>query len=184
MQQFLKKIFMNPKFLLIYLIIPGMGGCIKEPLVEPATQPVTLTSLKDIDNYHKKNQGIDFGLYFFGSDRHGSKWLNSTPNPNFDPKKPTVIYIHGWEKDTTLKEFRESFWVSDIEGYIGKTIHQSWQEKGWNTGIFYWNQFADEPEVRYAEAKIWTRFSPQKNAISQKGTKSCLSGVGTESHDG
>lgn len=36
-----------------------------------------------------------------------------------------------------------------------------WRRRGWNTGIFYWNQFADEEEVQNAEAKIWTYRSPK-----------------------
>jgi hypothetical protein len=29
-------------------------------------------------------------------------------------------------------------------------------QAGYNVGIMYWNQFADEDEVKDAEAKIWT----------------------------
>lgn len=31
----------------------------------------------------------------------------------------------------------------------------SWFERGWNVGIFYWDQFADAPCERDAEQKIW-----------------------------
>jgi hypothetical protein len=33
---------------------------------------------------------------------------------------------------------------------------ESWKDKGWNVAVFYWNQFADEDEVKDAEAKIWS----------------------------
>jgi len=37
----------------------------------------------------------------------------------------------------------------------------AWINKGWNIGIFYWNQFADESEVKDAEAKIWSANGPR-----------------------
>jgi len=37
----------------------------------------------------------------------------------------------------------------------------AWKNKGWNVGVFYWNQFADESEVKDAEAKMWSTNGPR-----------------------
>ena len=36
-----------------------------------------------------------------------------------------------------------------------------WKADGWNVAIFYWNQMADEDEVKDAEAKIWSTNGPK-----------------------
>ncbi len=32
----------------------------------------------------------------------------------------------------------------------------AWLDGGWNVGIFYWNQLADEEMPQDTESKIWT----------------------------
>ena len=52
---------------------------------------------------------LDFGLYFFGEKQNNDKYVVGKKNKYFDPKKPTVIYVHGWERGTTVRNFRETF---------------------------------------------------------------------------
>ncbi len=108
-----------------------------------------------------KTKDLDYGLYWFGDGNVAYKYISGRDNPFYDPSKPTVIYAHGWQQDSVMdRDYgRECF----IFGYDGNLIHsdvsQAWRDAGWNTGIFYWNQFADEPpetvEPEKAEAKIY-----------------------------
>ncbi|CAE8629379.1 unnamed protein product [Polarella glacialis] len=37
----------------------------------------------------------------------------------------------------------------------GQLLAEDWLNKGWNVGVFYWDQFADEECARDAEQKVW-----------------------------
>ncbi|MCH9682411.1 MAG: hypothetical protein K0V04_13320, partial [Deltaproteobacteria bacterium] len=90
---------------------------------------------------------LDYGIRWFGDD-------GSSGDDNFDPGKPTVIYIHGWQAFSTRSLRRELLTGPSPDASDGE---QDWKTawQGWNVGIFYWNQLADELEVKNAEAKIW-----------------------------
>lgn len=98
---------------------------------------------------------LDVGLYWFGSGERHARAEPGRPNPYFRPDRPTMIYVHGWESDTTERTFREAYdWSAD--GGPDLYLAQGWIDAGWNVGVFYWNQLADEPRVGDAEAKIWS----------------------------
>jgi hypothetical protein len=71
-----------------------------------------------------------------------------------------VIYVHGWEPGTTQRGFRETVnWLND-KGDEHAPFDEThsldvWLSKGYNAGIFYWNQWSDEPNVLEAERKIY-----------------------------
>jgi hypothetical protein len=76
----------------------------------------------------------------------------------FDPKKPTIIFIHGWQPDTVKNKSRFDLCyrykkADGSDSLIYNTL-QKW--KGWNVAVFYWNQFADEDNVLSAESKIYS----------------------------
>ncbi|KHD36542.1 cell adhesion protein [Clostridium acetobutylicum] len=98
---------------------------------------------------------LDCGIYWYGMDNKPYKFVSGQTNPAFDPSKPTIIYIHGWQPEYYLLRHRESFYI------YGKDTADDWIKKGWNVGVFYWNQFSDEIGVLDAEAKIWTTKGPQ-----------------------
>ena len=105
-------------------------------------------------------QNLDHGLYWFG---YGDSWQKAVPgqsNAYFANSKPTVIYIHGWQNGSTQKKNRETFNRKDAGGPDLDLAH-AWLAAGYNVGILYWNQFADEGEVKDAEAKIWTASGPR-----------------------
>ena len=110
---------------------------------------------------------------------YGFSWfdVNNTSTPAFntdgsyryvtsnfyDPSKPVVIYFHGWQKDSCAQGYsRENFLYQDPT-MNNQTVDliRSWKGAGWNVAIFYWNQFADEGEVKDAEAKIWSAYGPK-----------------------
>ena len=98
---------------------------------------------------------LDYGLYWFG---YGDSWQKAVPgqsNAYYVSNKPTVIYIHGWQNGSTQKKNRETFNRKDAGG-PDLDLAYAWKQAGYNVGILYWNQFADEGEVKDAEAKIWT----------------------------
>lgn len=113
--------------------------------------------------YDGNGTKLDASLYWYGKDNLAEKFIAEQSNSYFDPKKPTVIYIHGWQKDSTTKLYRESFSPSKMDSDYGENVDSAdyWVNKGWNIGIFYWNQFSDESEVKDAEAKIWTSSGPK-----------------------
>jgi len=103
---------------------------------------------------------LDYGLYWFG---YGDTWQKAVPgqsNAYFGTSKPTVIYIHGWQNGATARKDRETF---NREGAGGPSLDlaTAWLNAGYNVGVLYWNQFADEGEVTDAEAKIWSSSGPR-----------------------
>lgn len=102
---------------------------------------------------------LSYGIYWFGSGDTSQKFTPGETNPYFDPTKPTVIFVHGWQPDLS-GSYPPKFIYA--EGSNADTA-QAWIGAGWNIGIFYWNQFSDEPsDVKWAEAKIWTKDGPQR----------------------
>lgn len=79
-------------------------------------------------------------------------------SPLFDPSKPTVIYVHGYQPRTIIRKFRESLNWNDNDDEYGLDMNAAdhWLKAGWNVGVFYWASYADEDYVHDAEAKIWS----------------------------
>jgi pimeloyl-ACP methyl ester carboxylesterase len=97
---------------------------------------------------------LDVNIYWYGANGMNQRAIPGQANPWFDPAKPTIIFVHGWQNGTTQRRFRESFNRTELNG--NGDVARAWLDRGWNTGIFYWNQLADEGEVKDAEAKIYT----------------------------
>lgn len=105
-------------------------------------------------------QNLDHGLYWFG---YGDTWQKAVPgysNAYYNASKPTLIYVHGWQQNSSTNKNRETFNRYDAGG-PDLDLAYAWLAAGYNVGILYWNQFADEAEVKDAEAKIWTASGPR-----------------------
>lgn len=81
----------------------------------------------------------------------------------FDPHKPTIIFVHGWQPGATENRQRFDFCYQfpmpqNTFSLVHNTL-QYWQ--GWNVGVFYWTQFADESNLLSAEAKIYTPYGKE-----------------------
>ncbi|MCX6110916.1 MAG: hypothetical protein NTZ90_15080 [Proteobacteria bacterium] len=102
---------------------------------------------------------LDYGIYWYGKGNVAQKAVPGTPNRFFDVHKPTVIYAHGWQSNSYQSRTRENFAFDNPD--IGRSQHleDTWIDAGWNVGIFYWTQFADEYFVQNAEYKMWTPVS-------------------------
>ena len=121
---------------------------------------------------------LDTGIYWFGKGNVSQKFVEGEYNPYFNPSKPTIIYIHGWEKDSTKTLYRETFNPNKNDS-TGANVNSAdyWINKGWNIGIFYWNQLSDEFEVKDAEAKIWSTSGPKAMRWRKKDGSYVTSGT-------
>lgn len=107
--------------------------------------------------------GIDlyYGIQWWGLDNTLHPVINTTTglgqgrSAYFDPRKPTVIYVHGWVPDAVTNRDLER-----LTSFTGVHMADLWIEQGWNVGMFYWTQFADEKNNLVAEAKIWDTCLP------------------------
>lgn len=66
---------------------------------------------------------VDVGLYWFGYGNHCERHAHepsggTAPHRYFDPRKPSVIYVHGFARRTTARCFRETFnWAHNDAAY-------------------------------------------------------------------
>lgn len=115
---------------------------------------------------------LDYGLYWAGADNQFEKAGDSTKygSTYYNRYKPTMIYIHGWQSGSVADQFRETFYDTG-SGRPDVDFANLWIAAGYNVGIIYWNQFADESEVKDAEAKIWSvNGSKQMRWLDSNGT--------------
>lgn len=146
-------------FKFVRLALFGLLFALFASVVVPST---AVPSASAVSAQYTANQ-LDYGIYWFGLGNVSQKSVPGLANPYYNPARPTVIYIHGWQKDSSLTSKRETFnyKLNDPTYGVDVNMADAWINKGWNIGIFYWNQFADEPEVKNAETKIWTANGPQ-----------------------
>lgn len=117
---------------------------------------------------HAAEDTLDYGLYWFDGNNNSVKavepdgTVNNVSRKFYDSSKPTIVHFHGWQPGSATRGEgydREDFrFIWGSEDVITST---SWKNKGWNVAYFYWNQFADELEVKDAEAKMWTANGPR-----------------------
>jgi hypothetical protein len=117
---------------------------------------------------HAAEDTLDYGLYWFDGDNNSVKaveadgTVNNVPLKFYDPSKPTIVHFHGWQPGSATRgdgydreDFRFAWGSEDV------ITSSSWKSKGWNIAYFYWDQFADESELKDAEAKMWTTTGPR-----------------------
>lgn len=106
---------------------------------------------------------LDFGIWWFNDQGEAQKYIPGIPNQFYDPSKPVVLYIHGWQKGSVTNNYwRENPYLWNDKYTSSMNTGSFWKQKGYNLGIFFWDQFADENEVKDAEAKIWAGNNGQK----------------------
>ncbi|UAA38640.1 hypothetical protein KIH87_18580 [Paraneptunicella aestuarii] len=104
-------------------------------------------------------ENLDYGLYWFDYTK-AEKAIPGQANPYYDPNKNTVLYIHGWQNGSVDANRRETLDRRNSGG-PAMDLSQFWLDRGYNVGILYWNQFADESEVKDAESKIYSATARQ-----------------------
>lgn len=143
---------------------PGTARPERRPVARPAPAPARNVGRRwdDPVNFSANLEEPDYGIYWFRNGTDGRKSLGARQNDDyFRPDRPTVIYVHGWQKGTHENKptagvirLRESF------DFGGVNVIEGWKKPGreWNVGIFYWDAWANEDELsapHRAEAKIW-----------------------------
>lgn len=94
---------------------------------------------------------LDYGIYFYdtepGSEGNWDavgcqKYIPGQTNQFYDPSKPTVLYVHGFQMGGVKHQSRENFHLNDF----GANIHTQnlWKQQGYNVALFHWVQFADD----------------------------------------
>ena len=120
-------------------------------------------SLESSETNEQTSTTLNYGLYWIDKNQNNKKAYNTNTNKKisvnssyYNDGKPTVIYFHGWQPNVYKEGYQErSFNMKDDSGKNVNTI-ATWKSKGWNVAVFYWDQFADESELKNAEAKIWS----------------------------
>jgi hypothetical protein len=59
---------------------------------------------------------LDYGLYWFGDADNWQKAIPNQSNAYYSASKPTIIYIHGWQKGSSKALNRETFNRKDAGG--------------------------------------------------------------------
>ena len=121
--------------------------------------------MKDDETWVFKTVDVDYGLYWF---KNGSEAMKYVPGREmdkefYDPEKPNMIMIHGWQPFYTalvgsdyrrdpliFSSGRNSFHVDMVD--IWKDPLKNSEGKSWNMGVFYWGQIADGRYNAYVEA--------------------------------
>jgi len=114
---------------------------------------VDITPVGINTNVYNPNK-LSYGIYWFGENNKKEKFVPGEINEFFDPAKPTHIFVHGWQPDISAVYPPTFIYNYGETGMVDTAF--SWITNGWNIGIFFWNQFADEQLVTNAEIKIWT----------------------------
>lgn len=118
---------------------------------------------------------LDYGLYFYDKEPNGwgswdavgcQKFVAGQENPFYDPSKPTMIWIHGWQNGGVSSKSRPGFHFN--RDGIDKFVHEEWIKQGWNVAIFHWVPFADELLPYDAESKI---NSASNNSVDMRWKK-------------
>mmetsp|Transcript_20027 Transcript_20027/g.33048 ORF Transcript_20027/g.33048 Transcript_20027/m.33048 type:complete len:478 (-) Transcript_20027:274-1707(-) len=127
----------------------------------------------------------DCKVYWYGMNNKCSPGPSS---PYFDTSRKSIVYIHGWQPGTTKRGFRETInWVnSEVdERKIFKDTHSVnlWVKKGYNVGIFYWNQFCDEPSIVEAERKIYNSTEGTRMRWLRKDAEGQLTYIQCKKHE-
>lgn len=114
--------------------------------------------------YGVNTADLDYGFYFHGSDGKVEKAVPGRSLKYYDPSKPTIIYIHGWQPGTSKDNFgKENPFFLNAKYAYKKDTAKSWVNAGYNVALYYWPQFADEGEVKDAQAKLYKADNDRKD---------------------
>lgn len=155
---------------LLLVLLVALASC-TDPLqeVEEHVSVQEAYTEEESNNTSRVTDYLDYGLHWFNAQGTPTKAYDektgkviSVSSSYYNPSKPTVIYFHGWQQGTSSQNYKRNDFnmVNKDNGQQINAMAQ-WKAQGWNVAIFYWNQFADEDEVKDAEAKIWSASGPR-----------------------
>lgn len=98
--------------------------------------------------WHLDCTNITYGIEFYGRENKNIRFKPNKRNPYFNPTKPTVLHVTGWEygrcatKRKTIFNFKSNLFPSPekLDKFpVVQNLSDIWVDKGWNIGIFQWN---------------------------------------------
>jgi hypothetical protein len=102
-------------------------------------------------------KALGSGIYWYGPDDQVEAATGSA-SQFYDPSRKTIVFIDGFNGLYHIKSCHRmtSKCVPLAKCEPGSELFAvDWISKGWNFGIFYWDQFADEDCYYKVELKIW-----------------------------
>lgn len=104
----------------------------------------------------------EYGLYWFKNNTDFQKAAPNLDSDYYNPNKKTMIFAHGQQTNAIQSDFFESFNYMkhsmknhQFPASTQRDLAKIWKDKGWNVGVFYWREFADDG-VLEAESKVWS----------------------------
>jgi hypothetical protein len=115
---------------------------------------------------HFTMANLDYGLFWFGEDSTGERNFSDFPTPLRKPNAPTVVFFHGQQKGAVEGNvWRGNPFLKTIGNEDVENLLPVWKERGYNVGIFFWEQFSDETDPRAIENKLWSERLVQEKGI-------------------
>ncbi|MBZ9713111.1 hypothetical protein [Deinococcus multiflagellatus] len=119
--------------------------------------------------------GLDTGLYWYSRAETGAPGgvgckarADGAAIPGYyDPARPVMIFVHGWQDGSTKAGKRDSFYFSEAN----QSVADAWIAAGWNVALYHWTQLADDEGTAgvpyHAQAKIWTAAYTYRDALGR-----------------
>jgi pimeloyl-ACP methyl ester carboxylesterase len=106
---------------------------------------------------------LDTAVYWYGPNDTPER-ATGQASKFYDPAKPTIIFVHGWAglDDPIAKCARWTTLCPEDLCPDKRSYAEPWLQMGWNYGMYYWDQLADEHYSRDTELKIWINPSAPK----------------------
>lgn len=108
------------------------------------------------ENLITRVQDLGCGLSWVDEEHRFYSSESELTDKVYNKRAPTIIYIHGWQYNGSLDKTQETllgrYWLKYSQEM---DMIKIWREQGYNVAILSWYPFADEKEVKHAEAKIW-----------------------------
>ncbi|ALW89498.1 hypothetical protein [Deinococcus actinosclerus] len=108
--------------------------------------------------------GLDTGLYWYSKGESGAlggvgckaRADGAAMTGYYDPTKPVMVFVHGWQNGSTVAGVRDNFYFSEAS----RNVADAWIDAGWNVALYQWTQLADDEGTAgapyHSQAKIWT----------------------------
>jgi hypothetical protein len=104
--------------------------------------------------YYEENA---YGTYFMGYNGN-QKYIAGEPNSFFNPNKPTIFIVHGWQPGFVVNTSFNQNTPTGVQGVPPNYMHY-WLNEGWNVAYFKWIQLADDDVTAFnlvnSEGKIY-----------------------------
>ena len=86
--------------------------------------------------------GLDTGLYWYSKGESGAlggvgckaRADGAAMTGYYDPTKPVMVFVHGWQNGSTVAGVRDNFYFSEAS----RNVADAWIDAGWNVALYQW----------------------------------------------